>query len=79
MSKPPPNPAPSLPTGPGEELAMLRERLRAVEEHLGFGEHRVDQLHEEVRALGDRLREFGRRVELLEARSRAEKVDESEG
>lgn len=58
MSQPPP-PSPES------------DRLRRLEEALGFADHRADQLDEQVRALSVRLREALDRVAALEGRLRA--------
>lgn len=44
------------------------DRLARVEENLAFTEHNVDQLSEEIRALGQRMQETLRRIDAIEQR-----------
>ncbi len=44
------------------------ERLRRLEEHLGFAEHTIDQLSQALREAIDAQRAMERRIALLERR-----------
>lgn len=62
------------------QLARLAERLRRLEEAVGFAEHAGEQLSEEIRLLGGRLRDLTRRIDAMESRlgGVAERVDQVE-
>jgi chromosome segregation ATPase len=62
------------------QLARLAERLTRLEEAVGFAEHAGEQLSEEIRLLGGRLRDLTRRLDAMESRLGvvAERVDQVE-
>jgi uncharacterized coiled-coil protein SlyX len=48
-------------------------RLARLEESIGFAEHALGQLSDEVRLLNQRLRDLGKKINSLEARLAAER------
>lgn len=62
------------------QLIRLEERLTRLEEIVGFAEHANEQLSEEIRTLGSRVRELTRRIDAMEARlgGVAERIEQVE-
>lgn len=58
----------SSPPSSGPSATELAGRVQRLEEALGFAEHTNEQLSQEIRELGSRLRDTQKRLDLLERR-----------